>query len=491
MKMVVIIVLILYSVAMLFIFLYSLSQAHLLWSYLFKKRRSLPGHSPQAASHPTVTVQLPVYNEKYVVERLIDAVCALQYPIALLEIQVLDDSTDDSFAVAANRIRYWQLKGINIQHIKRPDRMGYKAGALRYGLETAQGEFIAVFDADFIPAPDFLQQSIPWFNNPQVGLVQTRWEHLNRNHSLLTKVQGLALDAHFTVEQRGRNQLGTFINFNGTAGVWRKQTIVDAGNWQDDTLTEDLDLSYRAQIKGWQFIYLEDVLSPAELPMVMSAVKGQQYRWNKGGAEVARKMLGKLWHSPLPLLQKLHGSFHLLNSAIFIAILTGALLSLPLVWIKASYPLFKTWVALGSFSLLSFAVIGSVYFVANRRHFSSGFKAWATYLFYFPMFLSVSMGLSFHNAVAVLQGYGGKKTPFVRTPKFNIAEGSAGWKKNSYLSTRLQWVSLAETLLLIYFIAAVWLDLYLHDWGLLPFHILLVLGFGMVTGYTLLQRKGR
>jgi cellulose synthase/poly-beta-1,6-N-acetylglucosamine synthase-like glycosyltransferase len=491
MKIVVIIVLILYSVAMLFIFLYSLSQAHLLWSYLFKKRRPSPNSSPQGQPQPMVTVQLPVYNEKYVVERLINAVCALQYPSHLLEIQVLDDSTDDSFDVAAQCIAQWQAKGINIQHIKRPSREGFKAGALRYGLESAQGQFIAIFDADFIPAPDFLQQALPWFADEKVGLVQTRWAHLNRKHSLLTQMQGMALDAHFTIEQTGRNQLNSFINFNGTAGIWRKQTIFDAGNWQDDTLTEDLDLSYRAQIKGWQFVYLEDVLSPAELPMVMSAVKGQQYRWNKGGAEVARKMLGKLWRSPLPLLQKLHGSFHLLNSAIFIAILTGALLSLPMVWIKAHYPLFKNWVAIGSFSLLSFVVIGSVYFVANRHYLGRGLKGWASYLYYFPMFLSVSMGLSFHNAVAVLQGYGGKRTPFVRTPKFNIAEGSVGWKKNSYLSTRLQWVSLAELLLLLYFVTAILLDLYLQDWGLLPFHILLVLGFGMVTGYTLLQRKGR
>jgi cellulose synthase/poly-beta-1,6-N-acetylglucosamine synthase-like glycosyltransferase len=488
MKIAVIVVLVLYSAAMLFIFLYSLSQAHLLWSYLRKKTGIKAKAGDELTVLPKVTIQLPVYNEKYVVERLIDAVCGMNYPRHLLEIQLLDDSTDDSFEKAMGKIQEWQLKGIDIKQIKRPERTGFKAGALRYGLEAASGEFIAIFDADFVPEPEFLNKVIPHFSNDRVGLVQTRWEHLNRNHSLLTKVQSLALDAHFTIEQTGRSKLGTFINFNGTAGVWRRQTIIDAGNWQDDTLTEDLDLSYRAQLKGWQFIYLEDVLSPAELPMVMSAVKGQQYRWNKGGAEVARKMLGNIWRSKSSLLKKMHGSFHLLNSAIFIAIIVSALLSVPLVWVKASYPLFKTWIMAGTFTLVSFIIIGLTYFVANRQRFSSGLKSSVTYFLYFPVFLSVSMGLSLHNAVAVLQGYAGKKTPFIRTPKFNITEGSDGWKKNKYLSAGSGGILMLEILLAVYFAGAVFLDFYLHDLALLPFHIMLLLGFGAVVGYTVRQR---
>jgi cellulose synthase/poly-beta-1,6-N-acetylglucosamine synthase-like glycosyltransferase len=486
MKIAVIVVLVLYSAAMLFILLYSLSQAHLLWSYLKKKIR-FTGSAGNTAALPAVTIQLPVYNEKYVVERLIDAVCSINYPGNLLEIQLLDDSTDDSFALAAGKVTEWQLKGINIKQVKRPERTGFKAGALKYGLEIASGELIAIFDADFVPDPEFLHKVIPHFTNDKIGLVQTRWEHLNRNHSLLTKVQSLALDAHFTIEQTGRNNMGSFINFNGTAGVWRKEAILDAGNWQDDTLTEDLDLSYRAQLKGWQFVYLEDVLSPAELPMVMSAVKGQQYRWNKGGAEVARKMLGKVWHSKLPLMKKLHASFHLLNSAIFIAILVSACLSVPMVAIKANYPLFKIWITAGTFTLLSFVIIGVTYFVANRRRFTSGAESWMTYLAYFPVFLSVSMGLSFHNAVAVLEGYAGKKTPFIRTPKFNIAEGSNGWKKNKYLTQSFNGILLVEIVLAAYFAGAIFLDIYLNDFALFPFHVMLLLGFGAVVGYTVRQ----
>jgi cellulose synthase/poly-beta-1,6-N-acetylglucosamine synthase-like glycosyltransferase len=490
MKIAVIAVLVLYSAAMLFILLYSLSQAHLLWSYLRKKIR-FTGSTNNLLILPKVTIQLPVYNEKYVVERLIDAVCSINYPGNLLEIQLLDDSTDDSFELAADKVKQWQLKGIDIKQVKRPERTGFKAGALKYGLEIAKGELIAIFDADFLPGPEFLNKVVPHFSNEKVGLVQTRWDHLNRNHSLLTKVQSLALDAHFTIEQTGRNKMGSFINFNGTAGVWRKQTIIDAGNWQDDTLTEDLDLSYRAQLKGWEFVYLEDVLSPAELPMVMSAVKGQQYRWNKGGAEVARKMLGKIWQSKLPLMKKLHGSFHLLNSAIFIAIIVSALLSVPMVAIKANYPLFKVWIAAGTFTLLSFVVIGLTYFVANRKRFTSGVESWMTYLAYFPVFLSVSMGLSFHNAVAVLEGYAGKKTPFIRTPKFNITEGTNAWKKNKYLTSGFSGILLVEILLAVYFAGAIFLDFYLHDFALLPFHVMLLLGFAAVAGYSVRQSSSK
>jgi cellulose synthase/poly-beta-1,6-N-acetylglucosamine synthase-like glycosyltransferase len=490
MKIAAILVLVLYSAAMLFIFLYSLSQAHLLWSYLRKKVR-FAGTPNADTDLPAVTIQLPVYNEQYVVERLIDAVCAIRYPDHLLEIQLLDDSTDTSFELAGSKILEWQEKGIDIKQVKRPERAGYKAGALKYGLQIAKGELIAIFDADFVPDPDFLNKAVPYFHNDKVGLVQTRWEHLNRNHSLLTKVQSLALDAHFTIEQTGRNKLGSFINFNGTAGVWRKQAILDAGNWQDDTLTEDLDLSYRAQLKGWQFVYLEDVLSPAELPMAMSAVKSQQYRWNKGGAEVARKMLIKVWMSKLPLMKKLHGSFHLLNSAIFIAIIVSAILSVPMVAIKVHYPLFRGWIAAGTFTLLSFVVIGLIYFVANRRRFSSTIESWISYFAYFPVFLSVSMGLSFHNAVAVLEGYAGKKTPFIRTPKFNIAEGSSSWKNNKYLSKGLSAGLVVEIALIVYFAAAIFLDFYLHDLALLPFHIMLLLGFGAVVWYTVRQVVNR
>jgi cellulose synthase/poly-beta-1,6-N-acetylglucosamine synthase-like glycosyltransferase len=290
-----------YVLLLAFIFAYSLVQLNLLLKYLSsrKRRQNLDAEIMPADQSlwPLVTVQLPVYNELYVVERLIDSAVALNYPKEKLEIQVLDDSTDESFELAANKVQHYQLLGFNIKHIKRSERTGYKAGALAYGLEIAEGEFCAIFDADFVPDPDFLIKTLPHFANKEVGMVQSRWEHLNREYSLLTRLQAFALDAHFTVEQGGRNAGNHFINFNGTAGIWRVKAINDSGGWSADTLTEDLDLSYRAQLKGWKFIFLESLGSPAELPAAMNALKTQQYRWNKGAAECARKNLGKVLSS--------------------------------------------------------------------------------------------------------------------------------------------------------------------------------------------------
>ena len=352
---------IVYGVFLTFIFFYSLIQLSLAVRYNKHKNddeSTLPKLSDEA--WPFVTIQLPVFNELYVVERLIDAIVALDYPKERLEIQLLDDGNYESVQLAAAKIALLREAGFPIEHIRRPDRVGYKAGALAYGLSTSKGEFTAIFDADFIPNPDFLRRTIPHFlEDHNIGVVQAKWEHLNQDFSTLTRLQAFGLDAHFTVEQVGRNLGGHFINFNGTAGVWRKSCIIDAGGWQSDTITEDLDLSYRAQLKGWRFVYLENVGAPAELPAEMNALKSQQFRWTKGAAECAVKNLPKvLKKRGLGLGTKVHAVFHLLNSFIFICVLSTALLSLPMLVIKANSDRFDTLFNIASIFLLSFLILG-------------------------------------------------------------------------------------------------------------------------------------
>ena len=393
-----------YALALLMINVFSLGQFHLTLHYLRnngKKTTELPD-DPQE-SLPFVTVQLPVYNELYVIDRLIEAVSKFEYPIDRFEIQVLDDSTDETIEKIASKVQEISATGIDIQHIRRPERVGFKAGALGYGTEIAKGEFIAIFDADFIPGQDFLMKTIPHFNGKEIGMVQTRWGHLNKEYSLITKMQAFGLDAHFTVEQKGRNVANSFMNFNGTAGVWRKQCIIDAGGWQSDTLTEDLDLSYRAQLGGWKFKYLEDVVSPAELPILMPAVKSQQYRWNKGAAETARKNIKRVLSANLSFRKKAHAFFHLLNSSVFVFLLLAATLSIPMLYIKEANPTMGLVFDLGSIFIIGFLAIAAFYW-ASAKKIEPG-NTFTYYIFRFPLFLTFSMGLAFHNAVAVLEGF--------------------------------------------------------------------------------------
>ena len=309
----------LYSVSLILVLFYSLSQLNLLWNYIqFQKKKEKPTvldiSNPEKV--PYVTIQLPVFNELYVMERLLECINLIDYPRTKLEIQVLDDSTDESVELTRTLVADLQKGGLDITQIRRKDRVGFKAGALKEGLITAKGEFIAIFDADFLPQSDWLLQTVPQFENEEIGVVQTRWSHINRDYSVLTQIQAFALDAHFTLEQVGRNSKDHFMNFNGTAGIWRKTCIIDAGNWEGDTLTEDLDLSYRAQLKNWKFKYLEDVETPSELPVVMSSIRSQQFRWNKGGAENFQKMVKKVVRSKnIKLSTKLHSVLHLLSTA--------------------------------------------------------------------------------------------------------------------------------------------------------------------------------
>ncbi|MEP7108572.1 MAG: cellulose synthase family protein [Ferruginibacter sp.] len=481
----VILVVVLYTAALIFILCYSLTQAHLLSGYLFHRKKYKTEQQPLKYfdTLPMVTVQLPVYNEKYVAERLIDCIAKLDYPAGKLEIQVLDDSTDETVRIIAGKVA--RLKGIlDIKHLHRTNRSGYKAGALKEGLAIASGELIAIFDADFLPERNFLLKTVPHFINERVGMVQTRWSWINKSYSLITRVQAFALDAHFSIEQVGRNILNGFINFNGTAGIWRKSCIIDAGNWQADTLTEDLDLSYRAQLRDWKFVYLEEVSSPSELPPVMSAVKTQQYRWNKGGAETAKKHLHHVIYADKPFRVKWHGILHLLTSGVFLSALTCALLSVPMLLIRHSYPAYSNLFTLANYCFTSFLILGAIYLVSVTMQYKSRWNGVLVFLQTMPAFLSLSLGLTLHNGIAVLEGYWGRKTPFVRTPKFNVTSQQDPWSGNQYLKKGFNKLTIAETGLMIYFAAGVLLAFQLHDFALLPFHVLLVVGYGGVVYYT-------
>ena len=478
----------LYSVSLILILFYSLSQLNLLWNYIqFKKKKEkhpvLDISDPEKI--PFVTIQLPVFNEIYVMERLLKNIVRIDYPKDKLEIQVLDDSTDESVDSTATLIKALQKEGFDIQHIQRTNRDGFKAGALKEGLVIAKGEYIAIFDADFLPQTDWLKRTIPFFKDEAVGVVQTRWGHINRNYSILTKIQAFALDAHFTLEQVGRSSKGHFINFNGTAGVWRKTCIIDAGNWEGDTLTEDLDLSYRAQLKDWKFKYLEHVETPAELPVAISAARSQQFRWNKGGAENFQKMMRRVLKSKnISAKTKLHSLLHLLNSTMFLNVLIVGILSIPMLYIKNEYAHLKMYFYVMSFFVISTLIFFICYWFMYKKTHGSSLKSFVQYIVLFFTFFSIAMGFSLHNSIAVLEGHFGKRSDFVRTPKFNINALSDNWKSNKYLKKNISVHVVFEGLLMLYFGFGMYSAFIVGDqggdFGLFPFHLMLFLGFGFV-----------
>ncbi|OZV69317.1 cellulose synthase family protein [Winogradskyella aurantia] len=482
------IIIVIYTIAIVLIFLYALAQMNLLINYLSSKKHredceKFDLNNPKEV--PFVTIQLPVFNELYVMERLLDNIALIEYPKDKLEIQVLDDSTDESLVSTKAHVEQLADTGLNIKHITRTNRTGYKAGALKEGLKTAKGEFIAIFDADFLPRPNWLKRTIPYFKNDKVGVVQTRWGHINRDYSLLTRIQAFALDAHFTLEQVGRNSKGHFINFNGTAGIWRKACIIDAGNWEGDTLTEDLDLSYRAQLKNWEFKYLEDVETPAELPVVISAARSQQFRWNKGGAENFRKMLWRVIKSDnISAKTKIHGLLHLLNSTMFLNIFIVAVLSIPMLYIKNEYAHLRNYFYVMSFFVISTIIFFVCYWFMYRNIYGSGFKRFFGYIGMFFTFFSIAMGFSLHNSIAVIEGHIGKRSEFVRTPKFNISTIRDSWKGNKYLKGNLSPHVVIEGILMLYFGFGMYSAFVVGDqggdFGLFPFHLMLFIGFGYV-----------
>jgi cellulose synthase/poly-beta-1,6-N-acetylglucosamine synthase-like glycosyltransferase len=472
-------ILVVYTLSLSIIFIFSLGQAYLIYSYLKSKRKTdiIP---IMPVKIPKVTIQLPLYNELYVVERLIKSVCNLNYPKDKLEIQVLDDSTDLSLIETENIIHKMKVLGFDIVHIKREKNIGFKAGALQFGLESAKGDFIAIFDADFLPEVDFLQKLIPYFNQPNIGMVQSRWGHINNDYSLLTKIQGFGLDGHFTVEQTGRNKAKLFMNFNGTAGIWRKQCIKEAGGCQHDTLTEDLDLSYRAQLKGWEFTYVENVVSPAELPVESNALRSQQHRWTKGAIETSKKMVKEVWKADIGLKKKIFGTLHLMNSYIFIFVFITSILSVPVLAIKNFNDINPLYFNLLTFFLLGFIIVTVFYIVASISN-KENIKAFAKL---YPMFLSVSMALSFHNSIAVLEGLFGFKSDFIRTPKFNITDLKQNFEENIYVKRILPKAFYAEFALFIYFAFGLLSAFYFKDFALFPFHLMLFSGFGILTFYS-------
>ncbi|HZJ55914.1 MAG TPA: cellulose synthase family protein, partial [Myxococcaceae bacterium] len=382
---------------------------------------------------PRVTIQLPVFNEMYVVERLIEAVCRIEYPRELLEIQVLDDSTDETCGIARAAVERHRRAGQDITYIHRTNRQGFKAGALENGLQTAKGEYVAVFDADFVPAPDFLQRTVPFFADPRVGMVQVRWGHLNREFSILTQAQSIFLDGHFIIEHTARNRSGCFFNFNGTAGIWRRKAIELSGGWQHDTLTEDTDLSFRAQLMGWKFVYLLDEEAPAEIPVEINAFKAQQRRWAKGVMQVGIKLYPRIWLAPLPFRVKLEMFFRLTGNISYPLMIVASFLQFPLLLVRYNQPFYHLMVL--DLPLLFFSSISVVLFYGSAVWYLD--KKRAPRLLHLPLVMGLGIGLAFSNARAVLEALLGVKSEFVRTPKYRVEEMTdATWKRKQYKRKR-------------------------------------------------------
>lgn len=479
------IMLTIYIVALVYITIFCLLQFHLLYLYNQSKKKVKSGLSNLPEEIPMVTIQLPIFNEMYVVERLIDNIVKMDYPREKLEIQILDDSTDETLEISRRKVTEYQKKGFKIKLLHRKDRSGYKAGALQYGLDRAEGQFIAIFDADFLPSPDFLMSTLPYFEDDSVGVVQTRWEHLNSDYSLITELQAFQLNVHFSVEQSGRQFGHYMLQFNGTGGIWRRSTIEVAGGWQPDTLTEDLDLSYRAQLRGWKIKYLEHIGSPAELPAEMIGLKSQQHRWMKGGAETAKKILPSVWKSQLSFGKKLHATLHLMASAIFLFVFVIGIFSVPVLFTLEPLKLNATYFAFCLTGLLS---IIAVYYVANVKVAWQAYpfpKMLVKFLILFPLFLSLSMGLSLHNSIAVIQGWIGKKSAFIRTPKFNIKKVTDSFKNRKYRVKHISMITLFEGILSIYFLTGIIMGLKTGNTSFIVFHIMLMFGYGLIFYYSM------
>jgi cellulose synthase/poly-beta-1,6-N-acetylglucosamine synthase-like glycosyltransferase len=472
------VILVIYCICVLCITTYCILQADLLVLY---RQKSAPSTPPLGNPVPMVTIQLPLYNEKYVAERLLDNMVQMDYPRDRFQIQVIDDSDDETVEIIAKKVAEYKAQGIDIEHVRRPNRKGFKAGALKDATPMAKGEFLAIFDADFMPNHDFLKKTVPHFaKDPKICVVQTRWEHLNENYSIITALQALQLNVHFTVEQAGRSRGGLFLQFNGTAGIWRRAAIEDAGGWHDDTLTEDLDLSYRAQAKGWRIEYLEEIGSPAELPADMNGLKGQQFRWMKGGAENARKLLDLVWNLDISTRQRIHATQHLMASGVFMLLFLAAVISVPLAM---CIPVLDMNTHLFNISLIGMFSIFTLTFEANLEKSVRKMAYWPTFWRVsrlIPVFIPMAMGMSLHNSVAVLEGYSGRKSDFVRTPKFGLTD-EGGNQSKRYLPRNIPTSTIVEALLAVYFLFGAYWGLTHEVYEFVVFHILLAIGFGSVS----------
>jgi cellulose synthase/poly-beta-1,6-N-acetylglucosamine synthase-like glycosyltransferase len=466
--------------------MYGWHRYYLVWVYM-KHKDNVPKPRPPLDPLPVVTIQLPIYNEMYVVDRLVAAVVQMDYPKDLLEIQVLDDSTDETRAIAELAVRRYAAQGFDIKYLHRVDRTGYKAGALEAGLKVARGQFIAIFDADFVPPPEFLRQALPQFGEPKVGMVQARWGHINRDYSLLTRIQSIMLDGHFILEHGGRNRAGAFFNFNGTAGIWRREVITDAGGWQHDTLTEDLDLSYRAQLKGWKFLFMPDLVAPAEVPVEMNAFKSQQHRWAKGSIQTCKKLLPRILSANLPLHVKAEAFFHLTANFNYLLMVLLSLLIFPSMYVR--YTMGWTEMMLIDIPLFFAATmsVANFYMVCQRELYKND---WTSRIKLLPFLMSIGIGLCINNARAVIEALMDKSSgEFTRTPKYGIERDSDEWQSKKYHQLSLTQPAI-EVGLGFYFTATVFYALSNQIYGTLPFLVLFQVGFLYTGLLSIVQQFG-
>ncbi len=464
--------------------IYGWHRYYLVYEYMKNKDR-VPGPPPPMTDLPVVTIQLPIFNEMYVADRLIDSVCEIDYPKDRLEIQVLDDSTDETREIAAAAVERQAALGFDIKYLHRTNRVGYKAGALDEALKVARGEFVAIFDADFVPTSDFLMKTVGYFQDPKVALVQARWGHINQNYSLLTKIQAILLDGHFVLEHGGRNRAGCFFNFNGTAGVWRRTAIGDAGGWQHDTLTEDLDLSYRAQLRGWRFLFLPHLVTPAEVPVEMNAFKSQQHRWAKGSIQTCRKVLPAILASDLPRKVKIEAFFHLTANFNYLLMCLLSVLMFPAMVVRYNMGWTEMLLIDVPLFFVATASVFNFYLVSQRELYAD----WMTRVKYLPIVMAIGIGLAVNNTKAVFEAVFGAPGEFTRTAKYGISTSKDGWQNKKYHQA-MSVQPIIELALGLYFSATVVYALAHGIYGTLPFLLLFQFGFLYVGLTSIVQQLG-
>ena len=480
-----------YSIVVVGLSLYGIHRYTMI--YLFNKyRKAVPKPKSQFTELPIITVQLPIFNELHVVQRLVQKVAELEYPQHLLQIQILDDSTDETQEICQAEADKLKARGFDVSYIHRVDRTGFKAGALENGMTTAKGDYIFILDADFIPPSNVLMEMVHYFTDDGVALVQTRWGHVNRNYSMLTRIQAIFLDGHLVVEQTARSRAGRFFNFNGTGGMWRKQAIIDAGGWEHDTLTEDLDLSYRAQMKGWRFIFLLDVETPAELPVDMDGFKSQQHRWTKGSVQTCKKLLGAVWSSDIPFILKVESTVHLTSNFAYLLLILLLFLVFPDMQTNKSLTVdgainWRVWLVDIPVFVLTTGSVCLFYVTAQRALFP---KSWWRELIYLPSLLALGVGMSINNGRAVIEAIFNQESPFVRTPKYGI-EGTkpVNWRKKGKYKTLKSFATGLEILLACYFTGLTIYAVLNYQWTNVPFLALFMLGFWYVAIGTLPGRS--
>jgi cellulose synthase/poly-beta-1,6-N-acetylglucosamine synthase-like glycosyltransferase len=480
-------ILIPYFTILIILSIYGIHRYCLVYLYV-KNRRKAPKPQGHFEALPRVTVQLPIYNERYVVERLLETVTRIEYPRDLLEIQVLDDSTDETRIVCSRLVSEYAAAGYPVTYHHRTNRAGFKAGALAEGLKIAKGEFVAIFDADFAPPPEIIHQMIHYFTDPKVAVVQGRWTWINRHYSNLAEIEAILLDGHFVIEHGGRNFSGRFFNFNGTVGMWRRAAIDDAGGWQHDTLTEDTDLSYRAQLRGWKFVYAPDIVCPSELPVEMNSFKTQQARWAKGLIQVAKKILPKVWHSDEPLKIKLEATFHLTANIAYPLMIVFSVILLPAMIVRFYQGWFQMLYLDLPLFLASTCSVSSFYMIAQRELYPG---EWRRRIIFVPFLMAAGIGLAVTNSKAVIEAIVGKETEFVRTPKYHVEAREEAWVGKKYVRHRAGWIPIIELCLAGYFLFTTVYSLTMENYLTTPFLLLFFMGYAYMGTMSLFQTPMR